>query len=193
VEPLDPALHGDDLWAAFVEDVDASWTYLTYQRPPDRAAFQRWLVRHHDDPTGSARVVISQPPGTSEHRACGLASFLNAAPDAGSIEVGSVHFAPGLRGTPASTEAMLLMASRVFEVWGYRRYEWKCNAANARSVRAALRLGFSYEGTFRQAAVVKGRNRDTAWFSLLDHEWPAARAGLERSLGRTRGSPSTSA
>jgi RimJ/RimL family protein N-acetyltransferase len=94
------------------------------------------------------------------------------------IEVGHIHYAPALQGTAAATEAMALMMARAFDELGYRRYEWKCNALNRASCRAAERLGFTYEGTFRQAAVVKGRNRDTAWFSLLDHEWPARRAAF---------------
>jgi RimJ/RimL family protein N-acetyltransferase len=98
-------------------------------------------------------------------------------PDAGCIEVGSIHYSPGLARTRAATDAMFLMMAHAFEL-GYRRYEWKCDALNAPSRRAAARLGFAYEGTFRQALVYKGRNRDTAWFAITDREWPAIRTGL---------------
>ncbi|HET9948325.1 MAG TPA: GNAT family protein, partial [Longimicrobiales bacterium] len=115
-------------------------------------------------------------------RPAGLASYLRIAPEHGSIEVGHVHFGPALRRTPAATEAMYLMMRRAFDELGYRRYEWKCDALNAPSRRAAERLGFTYEGTFRQHIVYKGRNRDTAWYSILDAEWPRVRSALEAWL-----------
>ncbi len=102
----------------------------------------------------------------------GLASYLRIDPDNGSIEVGHIHYSPLLQRQPAGTEAMFLMMSQVFDELGYRRYEWKCDALNASSRRAAERLGFTYEGTFRQATHYKGRNRDTAWFSIIDKDWP---------------------
>ncbi|MCF6304657.1 MAG: GNAT family N-acetyltransferase [Rhodobacteraceae bacterium] len=108
----------------------------------------------------------------SSGKVCGFASFLRINPDQGSIEVGYIYFAPELQKTRAATEAMFLMMQQVFDL-GYRRYEWKCNAANGASMAAAKRLGFTFEGVFRQAMVVKGRNRDTAWFSIVDGEWPA--------------------
>jgi RimJ/RimL family protein N-acetyltransferase len=108
----------------------------------------------------------------AEGSAAGVASYLRIDPAQGSIEVGNLCFPPGLSGTVAATEAMVLMMARAFDL-GYRRYEWKCNALNLPSRRAAQRLGFSFEGIFRQATVVKGRNRDTAWFSVIDAEWPA--------------------
>ncbi len=103
-------------------------------------------------------------------------------PAHGVIEVGHINFAPALQRTPAATEAMYLMMRQVFDVWGYRRYEWKCNDLNNRSKQAAHWLGFSFEGVFRQAAVIKGHNRDTAWFSMLDSEWPTIKTGFERWL-----------
>ena len=112
----------------------------------------------------------------------GMASYMRIRPEAGSAEVGCVVFSKKLQRTPAATEAMYLMARHVFDDLGYRRYEWKCNDANEASKRAAVRLGFIFEGVFRQDAVVKGANRDTAWFSMLDSEWPAARAALEAWL-----------
>ena len=112
----------------------------------------------------------------------GFCSFLRIAPRAGSIEIGFIHFSPALQGTVAATEAQFLMMRHVFDDLGYRRYEWKCDALNAPSRAAALRLGFSFEGLFRQALVTKGRNRDTAWFSMIDGEWPARRARFETWL-----------
>jgi RimJ/RimL family protein N-acetyltransferase len=111
----------------------------------------------------------------------GVAAYLRIAPEAGSIEVGHINFSPLLQRTAAATEAMYLMMARVFDL-GYRRYEWKCDALNAPSRRAAERLGFTFEGIFRQATVYKGRNRDSAWYSIIDQEWPARRAAFERWL-----------
>src|SRR5207248_1590774 len=115
-------------------------------------------------------------------RAVGVASYLNINRSAGSIEVGAIAYSPALQRTPAATEAMYLMMRRVFDELGYRRYEWKCNSLNAPSRVAAARYGFRFEGLFRQADVVKGRNRDTAWFSIIDSEWPAIKAAFERWL-----------
>ena len=115
-------------------------------------------------------------------QAVGVCSLLRVAPSAGFIEVGHINYSPLLQRHTAGTEAMYLLMKRVFEDWGYRRYEWKCNALNAASMAAAVRLGFSFEGIFRQADVVKGRNRDTAWFSILDGEWPALKATLRAWL-----------
>ena len=112
----------------------------------------------------------------------GVAAYLNAVPANGSIEVGSITYGPGLAGTRAATEAMYLMAKHAFDDLGYRRYEWKCDSLNAPSRRAALRLGFAYEGTFAQHIVTRGRNRDTSWFAITDTRWPAVRDGLERWL-----------
>ena len=118
----------------------------------------------------------------SDGRAAGVAAYLRAEPEFGVIEVGHICYAPRLQRTSAATEAMYLLARRAFEELGYRRYEWKCDALNARSRAAAARLGFRFEGVFRQATIYKGRNRDTAWFSLIDREWPAVRAAFERWL-----------
>ena len=115
-------------------------------------------------------------------RAVGVASYLRIDPAAGAIEVGHINFSPRLQRTRAATESMYLMMKRVFDELGYRRYEWKCDSLNAPSRAAALRLGFQFEGVFRQALVYKGRNRDTAWFSILDREWPALAAAFERWL-----------
>ncbi|MDH3859629.1 MAG: GNAT family N-acetyltransferase, partial [Gammaproteobacteria bacterium] len=115
-------------------------------------------------------------------KAVGVASYLRIEPGVGVIEVGHIHFSPSMQGKPISTEAMFLMMRQVFDVWGYRRYEWKCDALNAPSCAAAQRLGFMFEGIFRQATIYKQRNRDTAWFSILDREWPTAKAVFEQWL-----------
>jgi RimJ/RimL family protein N-acetyltransferase len=179
VEPLDPARHGSDLWAAFAADRDGrGWTYFTYGPFADERAFRTWLdaAAAREDPLFHA--VIDRASGT----ALGVASYLRIDAGNGVIEVGHIHFAPSLQRTIVASEAMYLMMARVFDELGYRRYEWKCNALNAPSRAAALRLGFRYEGTFRQAQVVKGRNRDTAWFSIVDGEWPALKASFRRWL-----------
>jgi RimJ/RimL family protein N-acetyltransferase len=170
--------HAADLHAAFVADTEArDWTYLPYGPFATAAEFAAWLATacKSEDPLFH---TICTPDGA----ALGLASYLRIDPANGVIEVGHIHFSPALQRTPLATEAMALMMTHVFDDLGYRRYEWKCDALNAPSRRAAERLGFTYEGTFRQAAVVKGRNRDTAWFSVLDSEWPALRERFERWL-----------
>jgi RimJ/RimL family protein N-acetyltransferase len=166
------AAHAPGLFAAFAGD-EAGWAYLPYGPFAAADAFADWLAATclGDDPLFH---TILAPDG----RPLGLASYLRIDPANGVIEVGHIHYGPALQGTAAATEAMSLMMARVFDKLGYRRYEWKCNALNDASRRAAARLGFTYEGTFRQAAVVKGRNRDTAWFSILDVEWPARRAAF---------------
>ncbi|WP_420348453.1 GNAT family N-acetyltransferase [Pelagibius sp.] len=179
VEPLDPESHAGDLFAAYTADPEGrSWTYLPYGPFATLADFKAWIDATclGEDPLFHA--VVDKASG----RALGVASYLRIAPAIGSIEVGHIHYAPALQATPAATEAMYLMMARVFDELGYRRYEWKCNALNAASCGAAERLGFTFEGVFRQATVVKGRNRDTAWYSLLDKEWPGAKAAFEAWL-----------
>jgi len=116
-------------------------------------------------------------------KAVGVATFMRIDRASGVIEVGNINYSPLLQRTPAATEAMFLMMRRVFEELGYRRYEWKCDSLNAPSRAAALRLGFQFEGIFRQAVVYKGRNRDTAWFSIIDSEWPSLKRAYEQWLG----------
>ena len=168
--PLDPDQHAAPLFAAFGAEADArGWTYLAYGPFEDAASYRAWLLAHAttDDPLFF--TIIDKSDG----QPAGVASYLNINPAAGSIEVGHLYFAPRLRRSRAATEALYLLMKNAFEL-GYRRYEWKCNALNAPSRAAAERLGFTFEGLFRQAAVVKGRNRDTAWYSILDKEWPAS-------------------
>ena len=179
VEPLDPGRHAAALHQANLEDTENRiWTYLAYGPFANLIDYRAWLAETclGDDPLFHA--VIDKSHGT----ACGVASYLRIDPPFGVIEVGHINFAPRLQTTRAATEAMYLMMRRVFDELGYRRYEWKCNALNHRSCRAAERFGFRYEGIFRQATISKGRNRDTAWYALLDRDWPATRQAFEAWL-----------
>jgi RimJ/RimL family protein N-acetyltransferase len=179
VEPVDPARDAADLYAAYQLDKEGrNWTYLPYGPFARFEYYRDWLERAaaSDDPF--VHCIIDQ----SSSRAVGVASYMRIDMAAGVIEVGGINYSPLLQRTPAATEAMYLMMRRVFDELGYRRYEWKCDALNAPSRAAALRLGFRYEGLFRQATVYKGRNRDTCWFSILDREWPALRQAFERWL-----------
>ena len=180
LEPVEVAAHAASLYAlshARPEDA-VLWTYLAYGPFADQGAFERWLFERaaSDDPLFFA--IVEQASG----EASGMASYLNIVPANGCIEIGHIWFAPPLQKTRGATEAIFLMMRHAFDDLGYRRLEWKCDALNAASRRAAARFSFTYEGTFRQHMVVKGRNRDTAWFALLDHEWPAVRAAFERWL-----------
>jgi RimJ/RimL family protein N-acetyltransferase len=169
VEPLDVDRHAADLFAANALDSQGrNWTYLPYGPFRTLDEYSWWVtsVASKDDPQFHA--IVDSETG----RAGGVASYLRINREVGSIEVGHINYSPLLQRKRAATEAMYLMMRRVFEL-GYRRYEWKCNALNAASRAAALRLGFSYEGIFRQAHVVKGHNRDTAWYAAIDSEWPA--------------------
>lgn len=176
VVPLSPD-HAGDLYGAFRQDSDGRiWTYMPNGPYNDPAAFRGWVDEAvtWDDPLMFAIMV--------DGRALGHASYLRITPASASIEVGFINLAPALQRTRAATEFQFLMMQRAFEELGYRRYEWKCDALNAPSRKAALRLGFTYEGTFRQATHYKGRNRDTAWFSILDSEWPALKQRFQRWL-----------
>jgi RimJ/RimL family protein N-acetyltransferase len=169
LEPLDADTHAADLYRAFSVD-DAVWDYLPYGPFTSASAYHRWV---RDTATGPDPVFYAIRDLGTGH--CGgVASYLRITPDHGTIEVGHINLAPELSQTRAATEAMFLMMDWAFAA-GYRRYEWKCDALNLPSRQAAQRYGFSYEGVFRQAAVVKGRNRDTAWFAIIDRDWPAVR------------------
>ena len=178
LEPLDADAHAATLYEAYALDESGQgWTYLPYGPFGSVEAFEKWAeeASDSDDPLFFAVLDEDEVP-------VGLASYLRIMPAIGTIEVGHIHFAPPLQRTPAATEAMYLMMAHAFEELGYRRYEWKCDALNARSRRAAERLGFTFEGVHRQATIYKGRNRDTAWFSILDSEWPRVRDALVRWL-----------
>jgi RimJ/RimL family protein N-acetyltransferase len=178
LEPLDPRAHTEQLWAAFSRDVDGgNWTYLFHGPYDSIETFADWIRTAASSADPMFFTVIDLARGS----AVGVASYLRIAPAAGSIEVGHINFSPLLQRTPAATEAMYLMMKHAFEL-GYRRYEWKCDALNAPSRAAAERLGLTFEGVFRQALVYKGRNRDSAWYSAIDKEWPALKAAFEAWL-----------
>jgi RimJ/RimL family protein N-acetyltransferase len=178
VEPLDVASHARDLFEANrLDRAQRMWTYLFSGPFASFEEFERWLAERVDSTDPLFRSFLDQSTGN----AVGIGSFMRIDPAAGSIEVGHLAFSPLMQRTPVATEAMYLMMRHAFEL-GYRRYEWKCDALNAASRRAAERLGFVFEGVFRQATVYKGRSRDTAWYSVIDSEWPGLRAAFERWL-----------
>jgi RimJ/RimL family protein N-acetyltransferase len=177
LEPLDAESHAEAIWEA-VKGNDGLWTWL-FDGPYGAEDELRRAIAQKQRAAGFVFLAIV-PQATG--RAAGWASLMRADPANGVVEVGNIVLAPGLQRTTAATEAMYLMAGHVFDYLGYRRYEWKCNAENLASRRAAERLGFRFEGIFRQHMVVKGRNRDTAWFSMLDGEWPERKRALEAWL-----------
>jgi RimJ/RimL family protein N-acetyltransferase len=176
VERLDPARHRASLWDA-VRGHDHIWTYMAYGPFADEAAFSDWLA---------SRVALADPYYYAivepSGRAIGLATLMSIRPDMRVVEVGNILLSPALQRTPLATQAQYLLARYAFETLRYRRYEWKCDALNAASRRAALRFGFTFEGIFRDHMIIKGRSRDTAWFAMLEPEWPARKAAFERWL-----------
>jgi RimJ/RimL family protein N-acetyltransferase len=176
VEPLDAGSHAAELYAASHGDAEKEriWDYLAYGPFPSAEAFSVHLERQaaSDDPL----FFAIRPHGSG--RAEGVASLMSIVPANRSIEIGHIWLGPSLQKTPAATEALYLLIAHALDDLRYRRMEWKCNAANAASRAAACRLGFTHEGVFYQHMIVKGCNRDTAWFSILDHEWPAIRANF---------------
>lgn len=171
LEPLDADRHADALHKAFALDSTGRlWTYLAYGPFSTADHYRQWMNQQCQGSDPLFFTIIPKSDGVPS----GVASYLRITPNGGSIEVGHILYSPKLQQTPAATEAMFLLMERAFEL-GYRRYEWKCDALNAASRRAAQRLGLSFEGIFRQATVYKGRNRDTAWYAAIDREWPALR------------------
>ncbi len=178
LEPLSPGIHAASLFAANALNTDGSmWTYLPYGPFDTLDGYRGWM---NDRCRGSDPLFFAIVDRATS-LAAGVASYMRIDPGNGSIEVGHVAFSPLLHRTPAATEAMYLMMRRAFEL-GFRRYEWKCHALNAPSRAAAQRLGLSYEGVFRQATVVKGRNRDTAWYAAIDKEWTALEGAFQAWL-----------
>lgn len=176
IEKLEPR-HAADLWKVFAGH-DEVWTYISTDGPfTNEAEFSVFIARRASaaDPYAYAIIDTVNCP-------VGYFTLMEIRPEMRVIEVGHVLYSPALQRQPLGTEAQYLLARYAFETLGYRRYEWKCNALNAASRRAALRYGFTYEGTFRQHLIAKGRNRDNAWFSMLDSEWPARKASFERWL-----------
>ncbi|WP_020559776.1 GNAT family N-acetyltransferase [Thiofilum flexile] len=181
LERLNPAQHATDLWhAQQLAPNGHDWAYLPYGPFESLTSYTTWLesVCSLEDPYFFAIIDLAT------EQALGVASLLRIDPNNGVIEVGHIYYSPLLQHTRMATEAMYLLMRYSFEL-GYRRYEWKCNDLNEPSKRAAERLGFSFEGIFRQAAVIKGFNRDTAWYSLLDKEWPLCQSAFEHWLNPT--------
>ncbi len=176
IEKLAPR-HAADLWKVFAGH-DAVWTYISTDGPfANEAEFSTFIVKRAAAADPYAYAIIDDAG-----HAVGYFTLMEIRPEMRVIEVGHVLYSPALQRTPLGTEVQYLLARYAFETLGYRRYEWKCNALNAASRRAALRYGFSFEGIFRQHLIAKGRNRDNAWFSMLDSEWPARKASFERWL-----------
>lgn len=176
LEPLDADKHTSDLFTAFV-GADHLWTYMPHGPFLTENEYRAWVESRQGENDPYFYAIVDQQSG----KALGVASYLRIDPGARSIEVGWITYSPLLQRSRIATEAMFLMMRNAFDL-GYRRYEWKCNALNAISMRSAQRLGMTYEGTFRQATVVKGRNRDTAWFAILDGDWPTTQQAFERWL-----------
>jgi RimJ/RimL family protein N-acetyltransferase len=179
LEKLDSARHGDDLFeASSTGDADARFRWLFEYPPASRAEFQPWLDKAASSTDPFFFAVIDKASG----KVAGRQAFMRIDTAHGVIEIGSILWNPPLARQPGATEALYLFARHAFEDLGYRRFEWKCNNDNEPSKRAAVRFGFTYEGTFRQHMVAKGKNRDTAWFSMIDSEWPTLRAAFEEWL-----------
>jgi RimJ/RimL family protein N-acetyltransferase len=177
LEPLDVGRHGEDLFAAS-EGADETWRYLPYGPFANRGEFMGWLERHSATADPMAFAIIDR----SARAARGIATFMSIVPEHGVIEIGHIWLSPRLQRTRQATEAIFVMSRHAFDVLGNRRLEWKCDAANEPSRRAAERFGFVFEGVFRQHRVFKARNRDTAWYSIIDSEWPSRRAEFEAWL-----------
>lgn len=170
LEPLNPGVHGDELYAASsVPDADGRFAWLPETPPQSRAEFQPWLDKAEASEDPLYFVVIDKASG----KVVGRQTLLRIDPANGVIEIGHVYWGPAMARTRGATEAQFLLAQYALGALGYRRYEWKCNNRNEPSKRAAERFGFKFEGIFRQHMVVKGENRDTAWYAMIDKEWPA--------------------
>jgi RimJ/RimL family protein N-acetyltransferase len=179
LEKLDPARHGDALYAASSGlDAEDRFRYLFEPPPADRAAFDAWAERSAASADPFFYAVIDPATGRAE----GRQTLMRITPEHGVIEIGNIFWGPAIARTRVATDALYLFARHSFDDLGYRRFEWKCNAANEPSRRAAERFGFSFEGIFRNHMVVKGRNRDTAWYAITDDDWPRIRAGMEAWL-----------
>jgi RimJ/RimL family protein N-acetyltransferase len=177
LEPLDPKRHGDDLFDS-AQGADESWNYLPYGPFASKAVFLAWLEQHAATSDPLAFAIIDRATGAAR----GIATFMSIVPEHGVIEIGHIWLSPYLQRTRQATEAVYVMSRHAFDDLGNRRLEWKCDAANEPSRRAADRFGFVFEGVFRHHRMIKGRNRDTAWYSITDGEWPSRRAAFEAWL-----------
>jgi RimJ/RimL family protein N-acetyltransferase len=179
LEPVDPQRHAADLFAAYMEAPDArDWTYLFPERPETLPLFDEYLTRLATSEDPLHYTIVD----TSTAKPVGTAALMRIDPAHGVIEVGSIAYSPRIKRTRAGTEAMYLLMRLVFDELGYRRYEWKCDSLNGPSRLAAQRYGFTFEGVFRRAVVYKGRNRDTAWYSIIAEEWPRVRSAFDAWL-----------
>lgn len=185
LKPLDPGHDTPHLHACShgSDEIETLWTYMGYGPFKDQSAMRTWLETCVTSTDPLFRVVVDRTSG----QPVGMVSYLNIVPDAWRLELGHIWYAPTVQRTNVNTEAIYLMLCECFDRLKYRRIEWKCDALNARSRAAALRLGFSFEGIFRQHLIYKGRNRDTAWFSMLDTEWPRIKANIDRWLYQNDG------
>jgi RimJ/RimL family protein N-acetyltransferase len=178
LEPLDANKHATDIFAANALDLEGrNWTYLPYGPFDSISSYTSWIEKNCSNLDTIFFAILNRKTGM----AVGIASYLRIDPTSGSIEVGHLNFSPLMQKSPIATEAMWLMMREAFTL-GFRRYEWKCNALNIPSRSAAQRLGFSFEGVFRQATVIKGLNRDTAWYAAIDKEWPALNKAFQQWL-----------
>jgi RimJ/RimL family protein N-acetyltransferase len=176
LEPLNAVKHGDDLYAAAIEgDAESRFRYLFDNTPQTRSEFDAWLTKAEASQEPLFYAVVDQRANES----VGRQTLMRIDPAHGVIETGNIHWGPKMQRSPRSTEALFLHAAYVFDVLGYRRFEWKCNNDNAPSKVAALRFGFSFEGIFRNHMVAKGGNRDTAWYAMIDDDWPVIKQAFE--------------
>jgi RimJ/RimL family protein N-acetyltransferase len=178
LEPLDPARHADELFTALMEDAPPDSHLYLFETEMSRPDFQSWIEAKAQRKDILCHVVIDKASG----RVGGRQDFMRIDQAHGVIEIGSIHWGPSIARSPVTTEALYLHAKHAFETLGYRRYEWKCHNLNEPSKRAALRFGFTFEGIFRQHMVAKGKNRDTAWFAMIDADWPALKRAFETWL-----------
>lgn len=178
LEPIDVARHGAALYAGSHGDpeTEALWTYMSVGPFASAADMAAWLTRTAASTDTVSHVVVDRASG----QPVGMAAYLNVVANDRRLEIGGIWYVPGAQRAVANTEATYLLVRNAFEVLGYRRVEWKCNAFNHRSRVAALRLGFQYEGLFRAHMIVKGRNRDTTWFAMVDEDWPRVKANFDR-------------
>jgi RimJ/RimL family protein N-acetyltransferase len=175
--PIDPAAHVADLFAGTNgPEAAGHWTYLWYGPFADESSMRAWLQTCAESSDPLFFAVVERAAG----KAVGMCSLMRMAPDMRTVELGHIWYVPAVQGTAANADMALTFLTACFEDWGYRRVEWKCDSLNLRSRGAALKLGFTFEGVFRQHMVRKGRNRDTAWYAMLDSEWPERKAALQK-------------
>lgn len=179
LEPVDAVRHGDQLWRASTPpDAASRYRYLFEAPPASRSEFDTWLAKAETSSDPLVFAVVDKKTGRCE----GRQTLMRITPEHRCIEIGSIYWGPAISRSAVATEANFLFAKYAFDVLGYRRYEWKCDALNAPSRRAAERFGFTYEGLFRRAVIIKGRSRDTTWFAMVEDDWPALKAAYERWL-----------